>query len=88
MIRTVHTSQASYDALFQFGEDLGKECVSCGDTPGFIVNRLLIPYMMDAIRMVERGEVSVHLMMNCLPVRLLTQGPQESVGLIYARKRR
>jgi len=56
VIRTVHTSQETYDALYRFGEDLGKECVSCGDTPGFIVNRLLIPYMMDAIRMVERGE--------------------------------
>jgi len=56
VIRTKHTSQVTYDALFQFGKDLGKECVSCGDTPGFIVNRLLVPYMMEGIRMVERQE--------------------------------
>lgn len=56
VIRTVHTSEATFNALYKFGEDLGKTCVSSGDTPGFIVNRLLVPYMMDAVRMIERGE--------------------------------
>merc|ERR1711931_90147 len=56
VIRTVHTSEATFNALYKFGEDLGKTCVSCTDTPGFIVNRLLVPYMMDAVRMIERGE--------------------------------
>lgn len=52
------TSQETFDALVRFGRDLGKTTVSCGDTPGFIVNRLLIPYMMEAIRFVERGDVT------------------------------
>ena len=37
---------------------MGKTTVSCIDTPGFIVNRLLVPYMMEAIRLVERGHAS------------------------------
>jgi len=58
VIKTQHTSQDTFDALLRFGEDLGKVTVSCGDTPGFIVNRLLVPYMMEAIRFVERGDVT------------------------------
>jgi len=58
VVKTRHTSQATFDALLRFGEDLGKVTVSCGDTPGFIVNRLLVPYMMEAIRFVERGDVT------------------------------
>jgi len=58
VVKADKTSQATFDALFAFGKDLGKTPVSCNDTPGFIVNRLLIPYMMEAIRFVERGDVT------------------------------
>ena len=37
---------------------MGKSPVKCKDTPGFIVNRLLVPYMMEAIRMAERGDAT------------------------------
>lgn len=37
---------------------VGKHTVTCKDTPGFIVNRLLVPYMMEAVRMLERGDAS------------------------------
>jgi len=58
VIRAKKTSDATLDALYQFSKDLGKNPVVCGDTPGFIVNRLLIPYMMEAIRFAERGHAS------------------------------
>jgi 3-hydroxyacyl-CoA dehydrogenase len=45
-------------ALTQFAKALGKTTVSCKDTPGFIVNRLLVPYMAEAVRMVERGDAT------------------------------
>eukprot|EP01147_Barroeca_monosierra_P003869 gene3869-6361_t len=42
-----------------FGEAVGKTTVVCKDTPGFIVNRLLVPYLLEAARMVERGDATV-----------------------------
>nr|XP_057921201.1 hydroxyacyl-coenzyme A dehydrogenase, mitochondrial isoform X2 [Doryrhamphus excisus] len=58
VIRTSATSQETFDSLLSFGKALGKTTVSCKDTPGFIVNRLLVPYMMEAIRLHERGHGS------------------------------
>jgi len=58
VVKSNDTSEATFKALFQFSKDLGKTPVSCNDTPGFIVNRLLVPYMMEAIRFVERGDVT------------------------------
>lgn len=58
VIKTSSTSQESFDALMAFSKALGKHPVTCKDTPGFIVNRLLVPYMMEAIRLHERGHGS------------------------------
>jgi len=58
VIRTDDTSDKTYTSLFNFSRDLGKAPVACRDTPGFIVNRLLVPYMMEAIRFVERGHAT------------------------------
>jgi len=58
VIRTAETSQDTFDTLMELSKKLKKSPVSCKDTPGFIVNRLLVPYMMEALRMVERGEAS------------------------------
>jgi len=58
IVRTPQTSDATYQSLAEFGKALGKTTVEAKDTPGFIVNRLLVPYMLEAIRMVERGDAS------------------------------
>ncbi|KAF9579132.1 hypothetical protein BGW38_004739, partial [Lunasporangiospora selenospora] len=58
VIRTEQTSQDSFDALMDVCTRMKKTPVSCKDTPGFIVNRLLVPYMMESLRIVERGEAS------------------------------
>ena len=58
VIRTPETTDSTFNALFKFSQELGKSPVACKDTPGFIVNRLLVPYMMEAVRMMERGEAT------------------------------
>ncbi|KAI7811156.1 hydroxyacyl-coenzyme A dehydrogenase, mitochondrial [Triplophysa rosa] len=58
VIKTPTTSQQTFDTLLEFSKVLGKHPVSCKDTPGFIVNRLLVPYMMEAVRLYERGDGS------------------------------
>lgn len=58
VIRTKKTSDAVYQSLFDVTRRMKKVPVACKDTPGFIVNRLLVPYMLEAARMVERGEAT------------------------------
>ncbi|KAG8014728.1 Hydroxyacyl-coenzyme A dehydrogenase [Nibea albiflora] len=58
VIGTSATSQDTFDSLLNFSKKLGKTPVSCKDMPGFIVNRLLVPYMLEAIRLHERGHGS------------------------------
>jgi 3-hydroxybutyryl-CoA dehydrogenase len=55
VVKTVATSDETFNAAKAFGEKLGKVVVSCGDSPGFVVNRLLVPYLLDAIRTLEAG---------------------------------
>jgi 3-hydroxyacyl-CoA dehydrogenase len=57
-VRTKETTPDAFDTLTGVAKQMGKVPVSCVDSPGFIVNRLLVPYMLEAIRMVERGEAS------------------------------
>ncbi len=58
VVKTIQTSQATIDTLFAFAKRLGKRAVLAQDTPGFIVNRLLVPYLLYAIRMYESGLAS------------------------------
>lgn len=55
IVRTILTSEETFETAREFGESLGKEIVVAKDTPGFIVNLLLIPYLLDAIRALEKG---------------------------------
>jgi 3-hydroxybutyryl-CoA dehydrogenase len=59
VVRTGATSQETFDRAFAFARSLGKEPVACRDNSGFIVNRLLVPYMLDAIRGYEEGIGSI-----------------------------
>jgi 3-hydroxybutyryl-CoA dehydrogenase len=59
VVRTVTTSDETFQRAFAFAKKLGKEPVAAKDNSGFIVNLLLVPYLLDAIRAVERGVGSV-----------------------------
>src|SRR5580765_7037345 len=59
VVRTVTTSEDTFKRAFAFAKSLGKEAVAAKDNSGFIVNLLLVPYLLDAIRAVERGVGSV-----------------------------
>jgi len=59
VVRSDGTADDAYDLGFTVGEKLGKTTVAAGDNRGFIVNRLLVPYMLDAIRAHEQGVGSV-----------------------------
>jgi len=55
VIRALTTSEETNQTLTTFATSLGKEPIAAPDRPGFIVNRLLVPYLLDAIREYERG---------------------------------
>lgn len=59
MVRTFLTSEETYRTARAFGESLGKTIIVAKDRPGFIVNALLVPFQLDAIRMVEQGVATV-----------------------------
>jgi 3-hydroxybutyryl-CoA dehydrogenase len=59
VVRTVTTSAATFDRAFAFARALGKEPIAAKDNSGFVVNLLLVPYLLDAITQLERGVASV-----------------------------
>jgi 3-hydroxybutyryl-CoA dehydrogenase len=59
VVRTILTSDETSDRAFEFARAMGKEPIACRDNSGFIVNRLLVPYLLDAIRALEEGVGSV-----------------------------
>ena len=58
VVKTIVTDQPTIDTLFAFAKRLGKTPILAQDTPGFIVNRLLVPYLLYAVRMYEAGLAS------------------------------
>jgi 3-hydroxyacyl-CoA dehydrogenase len=58
VVRTSDTSDEVFAQARAFGEACGKTPIGCKDTPGFVVNRLLVPYMSQALQMLERGDAS------------------------------
>jgi 3-hydroxybutyryl-CoA dehydrogenase len=59
VVRTIATSDDVYETAYEFGKKLGKVPVRTSDKTGFIVNRLLVPYLLDAIRAYEEGVGSI-----------------------------
>jgi 3-hydroxybutyryl-CoA dehydrogenase len=59
VVRTIATADDVYETAYEFGKKLGKIPVRTSDKTGFIVNRLLVPYLLDAIRAYEEGVGSI-----------------------------
>lgn len=59
VVRTIATSDEAFDAAYSFATALGKDPITAKDNSGFVVNLLLVPYMLDAIRQLERGVASI-----------------------------
>ena len=57
VVRTAHTDDDSFEAAYAFAQRIGKEPVACNDTPGFIVNRILIPLLNDCVRVLDESRV-------------------------------
>jgi 3-hydroxybutyryl-CoA dehydrogenase len=55
VVRGLSTGDETYRTVFAFAQSLGKEPITAPDRPGFIVNRLLVPYLLDAVRAYENG---------------------------------
>jgi len=66
VVRTITTSQSTFDTTFAFAESLGKTAVAAKDSSGFIVNLLLVPYLLDAIRALETGVASIEDIDNAM----------------------
>ena len=58
IIRALPTNDAAFEKAKGYVEQIGKTAVVCKDTPGFVVNRLLVPYLLDAVRLLESGLAS------------------------------
>jgi 3-hydroxybutyryl-CoA dehydrogenase len=59
IVRAELTSDDAFETAYAFGEKLGKHPIRCHDTPGFVVNRVLIPLLNDCIRVLDEARVSV-----------------------------
>lgn len=59
VVRTVTTSSETFDRVFEFAKSVGKEPISAKDNSGFVVNLLLVPYMLDAINALQSNVASI-----------------------------
>ena len=83
IVRSIVTSDETYETAKAFSESLGKHVVTAKDTPGFIVNLLLIPYLLDAIRAFEsnvatREDIDAGMKLGCN----MPMGPLELTDFI------
>ncbi len=78
IVRTEKSADEAVDAAYEWAESAGKEPVRCNDTPGFIVNRILIPLLNDCVRVLDEAGVSA---------RGPRQGADERCGLAHGAVR-
>jgi 3-hydroxybutyryl-CoA dehydrogenase len=70
VVKTLDTSETVFKTAFSFAESVGKSCITAKDSPGYVVNVLLVPYLLDAIRQLERGlatreDIDTGMMLGC-----------------------
>uniref|UniRef100_UPI000A5025EB 3-hydroxyacyl-CoA dehydrogenase family protein n=1 Tax=Geotalea toluenoxydans TaxID=421624 RepID=UPI000A5025EB len=58
VIPALQTAPATKDLALEMAKKIGKTAITCKDTPGFVVNRLFVPYIIDAVRLLEEGVAS------------------------------
>jgi 3-hydroxybutyryl-CoA dehydrogenase len=58
VVRTALTADEAFDTAYAFAERIGKTPIACRDTPGFVVNRILVPVLNDAVRVLDEGTAS------------------------------
>ncbi len=80
VVRTIGTSRETFDAAVALVTRLGKEPIAAKDASGFIVNRLLVPYMLDAVRALEQGVGATHAIDTAM--RLGTGHPMGPLTLL------
>ena len=59
IVRTAESSNEAVETAFAFAERIGKTPIRCADTPGFVVNRILIPLLNDCVRVLDEAGVSL-----------------------------
>ncbi len=59
VVNSLETDEKVFEECFDFAKQIGKKPIRCKDTSGFVVNRLLVPYLLDAIRALESGLASI-----------------------------
>jgi 3-hydroxybutyryl-CoA dehydrogenase len=80
VVSTALTSEAAVERALAFVERIGKTPVACADTPGFIVNRILIPVLNDAVRVLDEGTAEPEAIDTAM--RLGTSWPIGPLALI------
>jgi 3-hydroxyacyl-CoA dehydrogenase len=88
IVRALTTSDATVSALRDFVTRLGHQPVVCKDTPGFIVNRLMVPIMLEAVRALEQGVATVDdtlILAGALPAAVLALLADGLLGLAERR---
>jgi 3-hydroxybutyryl-CoA dehydrogenase len=58
VVRTEQSTEEAVETAYAFAERIGKQPIRCGDTPGFVVNRILIPLLNDCVRVLDEAEVT------------------------------